>query len=56
MKGVTRRLGIEVSKERLDALEEKLVNSMPPGPDGTVIQHMGYVEFSCVKPNTVELR
>ncbi len=52
MKGVKRELEIEIPKEHLDTLEEKIVNSMPPGPGGTVIQHMGYVEFSCIKPNT----
>ncbi len=52
MKRYMLELEIEIPKEHLDTLEEKIVDFMPAGPNGTVIHHMGYVEFSCVKPNT----
>ncbi len=50
-------LEIEIPKEHLlDTFVEKLVDSMLPGPDGTVIRHMAYVDFSCAKPNAVDPR
>ncbi len=43
----------DVPKKRLDTFVTKFVDDMPPGPNGTVIQHLGFVEFSCVKPERI---